>query len=88
MATTTANIGAGVNILYDKKFIRVLKETVRIVPLGQTDGQRIIARLSQTVKQSVAKAQSTPLDSLATSTLMVDVMSMRHERQYTRLFRS
>ncbi len=61
---------------------------VRIVPLGQTDCQRIIARLSKVVEQAVTNALSTGLDGLSTSTLMVDLTSMQHEIQYTRLFRS
>jgi urease accessory protein len=61
---------------------------VRIVPLGQTDGQRIIAQLSNVVETAVSNALSTGLDELSTSTLMVDLTSMHHETQYTRLFRS
>ena len=61
---------------------------VRIVPLGQTDGQRIIARLSNVVEQAVINALTTNITELSTSTLMVDLTSMQHEIQYTRLFRS
>lgn len=61
---------------------------VRIVPLGQTDGQRIIARLGGTVERAVSKALETSLEEVSTSTLMVDLTSMQHETQYTRLFRS
>jgi urease accessory protein len=61
---------------------------VRIVPLGQTDGQRIIARLSEAVERTVENALSTQLNQISTSTLMVDLTSMHHETQYTRLFRS
>ena len=61
---------------------------VRIVPLGQTDGQRIIARLGGAVEETVAKALKTSLEGVSTSTLMVDLTSMQHETQYTRLFRS
>ncbi len=61
---------------------------VRIVPLGQTDGQRIIAQLGRTVEQTVKIALSIELHQISTSTLMVDLTSMNHETQYTRLFRS
>ena len=61
---------------------------VRLVPLGQTDGQRIIAELERTVEEAVEKAISTSLERLATSTLRADITSMQHEAQYTRLFRS
>jgi len=61
---------------------------VRIVPLGQTDGQKIIAQLGMAVELAATNALTTNLDALATSTLMVDLCSMQHEIQYTRLFRS
>lgn len=61
---------------------------VRIVPLGQTDGQRIIARLATSVSDAVTRALDTPYEDVTVSTLMVDLCSMHHETQYTRLFRS
>ena len=61
---------------------------VRLIPLGQTDGQRSIAALEGAVTETVARAQATALDDLATAAPMVDWTSMRHETQYTRLFRS
>ncbi|MCW5772600.1 MAG: urease accessory protein UreF [Rhodospirillaceae bacterium] len=61
---------------------------VRLVPLGQTDGQRCIAALEAVVTAATARALATDLDDLATAAPMVDWTSMRHETQYTRLFRS
>jgi urease accessory protein len=61
---------------------------VRLIPLGQTDGQRSIAALEGAVTETVARAMATALDDLATAAPMVDWTSMRHETQYTRLFRS
>jgi urease accessory protein len=61
---------------------------VRLIPLGQTDGQRSIAALEGAVAETVARAQATALDDLCTAAPMVDWTSMRHETQYTRLFRS
>jgi urease accessory protein len=61
---------------------------VRLIPLGQTDGQRSIAALERAVIEAVERALATPLDDLATAAPMVDWTSMRHETQYTRLFRS
>ncbi len=43
---------------------------------------------SPTVREVAALAPSCPLDELGTATLTVDLCSMRHETQYTRLFRS
>ena len=61
---------------------------VRLGPLGQTDGQRSIAALEGAITEAVVRAAATPLDDLATAAPMVDWTSMRHETQYTRLFRS
>ena len=61
---------------------------VRLVPLGQTDGQRILAALEPVVARTVLRALKTPLDQVGSSALRSDLSSMRHETQYTRLFRS
>lgn len=60
----------------------------RLVPLGQTDGQRILAALTQEIVILVAVARRTPFDDLGSAALMVDWTSAQHETQYTRLFRS
>jgi urease accessory protein len=61
---------------------------VRLVPLGQSDGQAAIAALEPTVADATAAALATNLEDIGTATPMVDWTSMRHETQYTRLFRS
>jgi urease accessory protein len=61
---------------------------VRLIPLGQSDGQRAIARLEDDVAATVATVLAAPLDAIGTASAMVDWCSMRHETQYTRLFRS
>lgn len=66
----------------------LVSAAVRLVPLGQTDGQRATAALEPVVQEVAALASACPLDELGTATLMVDLCSMRHETQYTRLFRS
>lgn len=66
----------------------LVSAAVRLVPLGQTDGQRAIAELAPVVAEVAAAAPLCPLDELGTATLAVDLCSMRHETQYTRLFRS
>ena len=66
----------------------LVSAAVRLVPLGQTDGQRATAALEPTVRAVAALAPTCPLDELGTATLTVDLCSIRHETQYTRLFRS
>jgi urease accessory protein len=61
---------------------------VRLVPLGQTDGQRTIAALAPDIAAAVAAALAASLDEVGTAAPLLDWCSMRHETQYTRLFRS
>jgi urease accessory protein len=61
---------------------------VRLIPLGQSDGQRVLAALEATVATTATRALKTPLDDVGSSALRADLASMRHETQYTRLFRS
>lgn len=61
---------------------------VRLIPLGQTDGLLALAALAPLVTRAARAAETTPLDALSTSALRIDIASMRHETQYTRLFRS
>ena len=61
---------------------------VRLVPLGQTDGQLAIADLECVVDAASAQAACATVDDLGSAAFMVDLASMAHETQYTRLFRS
>ena len=60
----------------------------RLVPLGQTDSQRVLAALEPVVAAIAARAFGASLDDLGSATFRADLASMRHETQYTRLFRS
>ena len=61
---------------------------VRLVPLGQTDGQLAIAELEPAVLAVAAQAEETTIHDLGSAAFMVDIASASHETQYTRLFRS
>ncbi len=61
---------------------------VRLIPLGQSDGQQAIAALAPAVMDAVGAALDCPLENIGSASPMVDWCSMRHETQYTRLFRS
>ena len=61
---------------------------VRLVPLGQTDGQRVLAALEPVVVATAARALVTGLDDVGGAAFRADLASMRHETQHTRLFRS
>jgi urease accessory protein len=66
----------------------LVSAAVRLVPLGQTDGQRVLASLEPVIAACVARALACPLEAVGGATFRADLASMRHETQYTRLFRS
>ena len=67
----------------------LISAAVRTVPLGQSDGQLALAGLEGAVRQATAAALATgDLDEVGTATPLLDWCSLRHETQYTRLFRS
>jgi urease accessory protein len=61
---------------------------VRLIPLGQTDGQRVLAALESVVAATAGRALVTHLDKVGSAAFRADLASLRHETQYTRLFRS
>jgi urease accessory protein len=67
----------------------LISAAVRSVPLGQSDGQIALANLAPAVQAAAAAALAVQsLDEVGTATPLLDWCSMRHETQYTRLFRS
>jgi urease accessory protein len=66
----------------------IVSAVVRLGPIGQTDGQRIMASLLPRVKAIGAMAEDATLADLGGAALRADIASMNHETQYTRLFRS
>lgn len=66
----------------------LISAAIRAVPLGQSDGQRVLARLRPLVLALAREAAVAPLDDLGGCAFVADIASMRHETQYTRLFRS
>ncbi len=66
----------------------VVSAGVRAVPLGQSDGLRVLRALTPVVRRIAKDAETTSLDDIGGATLVADIASMKHETQYTRLFRS
>jgi urease accessory protein UreF len=60
----------------------------RLIPLGQTDSQRVLVTLEAAVAATANRALTATLDDLGGATFRADLASLRHETQYTRLFRS
>jgi urease accessory protein len=61
---------------------------LRLGIIGQTDGQRIIAAMEPVICAAVAGALTRQSDAFGSATFAVELASMAHETQYTRLFRS
>ncbi len=61
---------------------------VRLIPLGQSDGQRVLAALEPVVAATAQRALATALDDIGAAAFRADLAVARHETQYTRLFRS
>lgn len=66
----------------------LVSAAVRLGFIGQTDGQRVIAALLPAVQELAAFAETAGLDDLGGCAFRSDLASLRHETQYTRLFRS
>jgi urease accessory protein len=66
----------------------VVSAGVRAIPIGQTDGLKVVAGLGAVIDDIIALAATASLDDLGGAALRADIASMRHETQYTRLFRS
>ncbi len=60
----------------------------RLVPLGQTDAQRLIRQLTPLCAQIAERAQKASLDELSSTAFLADIASMNHETQYSRIFRT
>jgi urease accessory protein len=61
---------------------------VKIVPLGQSQGQQLLARLAATIPLAVAIARGLGDDDIGAASPALAIASSRHETQYTRLYRS
>jgi urease accessory protein len=74
---------------YLQAFItNLISAAVRLVPLGQTAGLRVLAALEPIVLQTTKATTGATLDDLGGCAFRSDLAAMRHETQYTRLFRS
>lgn len=79
----------GALTLYLHAFIaNLVSAGVRLVPLGQTAGQRVTAALEPAVLALAQASRTMTLDDLGSAGALLEICSMAHENQYTRLFRS
>ena len=61
---------------------------VRLVPLGQSEGLRIVAGIEPLLLATAARAAQASLDDIGSATFSSDIASMKHETQYSRVFRT
>lgn len=66
----------------------LVQACVRLVPLGQRDGVATLAALEPVILRTAQRAAASTLDDLGSCTIRADIMSMNHETQYSRVFRS
>ena len=66
----------------------LVSAAVRLVPLGQTAGLRILAGLAPLIATIAADTTHAALDDIGGACFRSDIAAMRHETQYTRLFRT
>jgi urease accessory protein len=66
----------------------LISAAIRLVPLGQTTGLQVLAAIESTVLQVANDTGTATLEDIGGCTFRADLAAMRHETQYTRLFRS
>ncbi len=66
----------------------LVQSAQRLMPLGQTEGQRILAALAPVCIRIGTEASTATLDDIGSATFAVDTASMQHAAQYSRIFRS
>ena len=66
----------------------LISAAVRLVPLGQTDGLRVLRALETVILDTAAGTRDATLGDIGGCAFRSDLASLRHETQYTRLFRS
>jgi urease accessory protein len=66
----------------------LVSAAVRLAPIGQSDGLRVLAALEDRIARTAARAATAPLSAVGGCAFRSDIASMRHETQETRLFRS
>ncbi|WP_299964126.1 urease accessory UreF family protein [uncultured Roseobacter sp.] len=66
----------------------LVSAAVRRIPLGQTEGQDLLARMAPLVTQTVDDAMGTPLTDLTSACFAADIAAMQHETLYSKVFRT
>jgi len=75
--------------LYLHSFVsNIVMASVRLMPLGQTQGQAVLHALAPMCEAIAQEVQTATLDDLYANTFLSDIAAMRHETLQPRLFQS
>ena len=66
----------------------LVQAAVRFVPLGQTEGQAVLAALHPVILQVAAEAVQAEVDQIGSGAFRSDLAAMRHETMDVRIFRT
>ncbi len=66
----------------------IVSAGVRLIPLGQTEGQRVVARMQRVVVRAAEATLAARFEDIGGATPVIDLASMAHEMRDGRLFRS
>jgi urease accessory protein len=66
----------------------LISAAIRLSVIGQRDGQQLLSALLPQIQTLCADLKEATTDDLGFATLGVDFASLKHEEQYSRLFRS
>jgi urease accessory protein len=69
-------------------FSNLVSAATRLSVIGQTEGQKILARMAPKVAQMAARALLDDVETFGGCAFRSDIAAMKHETQYSRLFRS
>lgn len=66
----------------------LVSAAVRLIPLGQTGGQAVLAALAPTIRETAQKSINLGLEDISSNCFALDISAMRHETQYSKVFRT
>ena len=81
-------LAAGLHAFLTATVSNWISAGVRLIPLGHTDSQRLLSALEPAIAATALRALAATLDDLGSATFRADLAGIKHETQYTRLFRS
>jgi urease accessory protein len=69
-------------------FSNLVQAAIRLGVVGQADAVMLLAGFESLALATASRAAASSLDDLGGAAFMSDIAAMRHETQYSRLFRS